>query len=484
MTFAPLTSSSDALGQGGKRANPMTYLDTAPPRGYLLKRVTRNVAKAEAWALLRLAAPLTGLALVNMAMSVTDTLMTAAFGVESLAAVAVASDFYSILFYLAVGCIGGLGPLYAAAHAAGDADRLTRLRTAGTITCALLALPICALLWQTPALLILLGIDPDLADTGTGYVRAMALTLIPMLAVGVLRTRLTAIERPGVMLRITLCAVPLNAVFNYVLMYGAFGLPEFGVTGAGVSSLLVGLLTFTALMREAHRVGDSGSGRAEPADVAAIFRIGVPIGIATLAEVGIYLGATIYAASLSATDAAAHSVAIRLAGIGYGFYFGLQQASMTRLARVDPKAGREGDVVATTMVLGMAIGLSICTTLLLVAAPIANYALQGSTPAAVGAAITVIGVLAVAELFGPTGAGAAGLLRAKQVTRPVMVYSLVGNWLVAAPLIGIFTVVFDMGAVGIWIAMATGTIVYSGLCVLALRKLRATGPAERGRKHI
>lgn len=453
----------------------MTYVDISPRRGSLIRRVTRNATKAESWSLVKLAAPLTGLALVNMAMSVTDTLMTAAFGVEALAAVAVASDFYSILFYLAVGCIGGLGPLYAAAHAAGDTDRLARLRTAGTITCALLALPICGLLWQTPALLSLLGIDQDLADAGTGYVRAMACTLIPMLAVGVLRTRLTAIERPGVMLRITLCAVPLNALFNYVLMYGAFGLPELGVMGAGVSSLLVGVLTLAALMREARRVGDSGSDRVEPEDIAAIFRIGVPIGIATLAEVGIYLGATLYAASLSVTDAAAHSVAIRLAGIGYAFYFGLQQASMTRLARVDPRSGREGDVVGTTMVFGIAIGLSICTTLLMVAAPIANYALQGSTPAAIGAAITVIGVLAVAEVFGPTGAGAAGLLRAREVTRPVMVYSLVGNWLVSAPLIAVFTIVFDMGAVGIWIAMATGTVVYSGLCVLALRNLPAAG---------
>jgi len=426
------------------------------------------VSKAEAWALLRLAAPLTGLALVNMAMSVTDTLMTAAFGVEALATVAVASDFYSILFYLAVGCIGGIGPLYAAAHSTGDADRLARLRAAGSITCALLALPICGLLWQTPALLGLLGIDQDLADAGTGYVRAMALALIPMLAVAVLRTRLTAIERPGVMLRITLCAVPLNALFNYVFMYGAFGLPELGVTGAGVSSLLVCVLTLAALMREARRVGDHGSGRVDPEDIAAIFRIGVPIGIATLAEVGIYLGATIYAASLSVTDAAAHSVAIRLAGIGYAFYFGLQQASMTRLARVDPRSGRERDVVGTTMVLGVAVGLSICATLLMVAAPIANYALRGSTPTAISAAITVIGVLAVAELFGPAGAGAAGLLRARQVTRPVMIYSLVGNWLVAAPLIAVFTIVFDLGAVGIWIAMVTGTIVYSGLCVLAL----------------
>ena len=84
----------------------------------------------------------------------------------------------------------------------------------------------------------------------------------------------------------------------------------------------------------------------------------------------------------------------------------------------------------------------------------------------------------MAELVGPAGAGAAGLLRARKITRPVMVYSLVGNWLVAAPLIALFTIVFDMGAIGIWIAMSTGTVVYSGLCVLALRSLPDTGGAR------
>jgi len=455
----------------------MTSVEFPRASGAPLRHAARNVSKAEAWALLRLGAPLTGLALVNMAMSLTDTLMTAPFGAEALAAVAVASDFYSILFYLAVGCIGGLTPLYAAAHAAGDTGRLARLRTAGAIVCAALALLIAALLWHAPMVLGLLGIDPVIVDTGTGYVRAMALTLIPMLAVGVLRTRLTAIERPGVMLRITLCAVPLNAVFNYVFMHGAFGLPGLGVTGASVSSLLVAVLTFLVLMVQCRRAGDSGLGRLDPGDVAEILRIGVPIGIATLAEVGIYLGATIYAASLSVTDAAVHSVAIRLAGVGYTFYFGLQQASMTRLARVDQTRGRAGDVVGATILLGIAVGVSISTTLLISAVPIAGYMLQGSTPAAIDAAVAAIGLLAVAELVGPTGAGAAGLLRARKVTRPVMVFSLVGNWLVAGPLIALFTIVFDMGAFGIWVAMSTGTVVYSGLCVLALRNLTANGGA-------
>ncbi len=446
----------------------MTTIDISNNWPRVLKRLARTVSRAEGWALIRLAAPLTGLALVNMAMSVTDTLMTASFGAEALAAVAVGSDFYSIIFYLAVGCIGGLAPLYAAAHAAGDMEKLARLRTAGALVCAILALPLCVILWNTPMVLRGFGIDPTLVDAGTGYVRAMAMTLIPMLAVGVLRTRLTAIERPGVMLRITLCAVPLNAVFNYALMYGAFGLPALGVTGAGVSSLVVGLLTLAALTREARRAGDGGLGRVAISDVFEIFRIGIPIGIATLAEVGLYLGATIYAASLSVTDAAVHSVVIRLAGVGYAFYFGVQQAAMTRMARTDPLPDRRREVMGTSMALGVAVAVWLCLSIIAIASPLANFMLGTSTPSAVSMATFAIATLAVTELFGPAGASAAGLLRGLKVTRPIMAYSLFGNWIVSAPLVVLMTKAFEWGVIGIWIAMATGTIVYSALCILTL----------------
>jgi multidrug resistance protein, MATE family len=160
------------------------------------------------------------MALVNMAMSVTDTLMAAALGPAALAAAAVGSDFYSLVFYLVIGILGGLAPLYAAAHAAGDAAALRRLRTAGWAIAALLAAPACAAVWMAPDYLRLVGIRPELLEQGAGYTRAMALTLLPMIGAALLRTRLTAIERAGALFRVTLVAVPLNAVLNHALMFG------------------------------------------------------------------------------------------------------------------------------------------------------------------------------------------------------------------------------------------------------------------------
>ena len=65
-------------------------------------------ARSEGEALLRLALPIMLIALVNMGMSITDTVMVSVyFGADALAAVAVGSDLQSIVFYLGAGILGG-----------------------------------------------------------------------------------------------------------------------------------------------------------------------------------------------------------------------------------------------------------------------------------------------------------------------------------------------------------------------------------------
>ncbi len=449
----------------------------ARPPGFLKRPAFRWPIRGESGALLRLALPVTGLALVNMAMSVTDTVMTAGFGSEALAAVAVASDFYSILFYLAIGCIGGMAPLYAAAHARGELSRLARLRGSGWFVAVLCTAPMVGLLLAAPALLNLFGIDRELVEMGRGYSRAMAWTFVPMVAIAVIRTRLTAIERPGVMLRITLAAVPLNALFNYLFMHGAAGIQGLGITGAGVSSLLVSWIIFAALAFESRRLGDQGAGLPEWRTVGEILRIGLPIGIATLAEVGIYLGATVYAATLSATDAAAHAIAIRTAGITYALYVGLGQAAMVRIARCGDAVDRQLEIVRAALRMGRLAGVFLLLVILAATGPLTTLLLDSTGSETARVATVLLVLLALADGVGPWGAAAGGLLRGLKVTRPVMTISLVGNWLVAAPVAIALTVLVDGGAIGIWIGLIAGTIVSSAMTVLWLKR-RVLSPSS------
>src|SRR5690606_19391429 len=186
-------------------------------------------------------------------------------------------------------------------------------------TVGLLAVSAVPLIWLAPVWLEELGIQQTLLTSGQGYTRAMALTLVPMLGVILYRTVLTAAEKPRILLKVTLAMLPLNAIGNYVFMPGVGPVPSFGPTGAGISSLIVAMVSLAILVIVVRRATPrSVSQQPEEATpdwrgLAAVLRVGVPIGIATVAELGIFLGATLYAATLGTADVAAHTLTLRTA---------------------------------------------------------------------------------------------------------------------------------------------------------------------------
>ena len=215
------------------------------------------------------------------------------FGADALAAVAVGSDLYSILFYLGAGTLAGLSPVYATAVVRADPTERVRLERIGQVAVALLAAVVVPVLWTAPEWLGALGLDPALLDQGRGYTQIMALTLVPMLGVAFYRTILTAAEKPKVFLWVTLTMLPVNAAANFVLMTGAGPAPEFGPTGAALATLLVATMTLLVLALVARRSRPRGvSGSSGPAGdrrgLASVLRVGLPIGIATVAEVGVF----------------------------------------------------------------------------------------------------------------------------------------------------------------------------------------------------
>jgi multidrug resistance protein, MATE family len=443
-------------------------------------RVASSPVLAEGGALLRLAVPIMLIALVNMGMSITDTAMVSMlFGAEALASVAVGSDLYSILFYLGAGTLGGLAPFYTAALVAGDPAERARIEAAGRVIVALLALALVPVVWSAPAWLVHVGIEPNLLAAGSGYTQAMALTLVPMLGVALYRTILTAAERPRVFLKVTLAMLPLNAAANWILMTGAGPIAALGPTGAGVSSLLVATASLALLVLIARR--STAAGRAprraaiEPRRVAAILRVGLPIGIATVAEVGVFLGATLSAARLGAADAAAHTLTLRTAGLAYAVPVAILQASMVRMARAealgDPALRRA--VTAASLALSLGLGLAICGLIVAGAGPLAAAAFDASTTglAAAGIAAGLLVLLGVMELAAGPGSAAAGLLRGLKDTGAPMLYTLLGHWALGAP-VGIYLCEAQgLGITGIWIGLGAGTLATTAL---TLARLAAT----------
>jgi MATE family multidrug resistance protein len=440
----------------------------------------------EARALLRLAAPIALIALVNMGMSVTDTVMVSLlFGTDALAAVAIGSDFYSIVFYLCAGILAGISPFYTAAVTRADEAERVRVTRIGWAMVGLLAVLGAPLVWTAPDWLEHFGLERDLLQAGSGYTRTMALTLIPMLGVMFYRTILTAAEKPKVFLKVTLAMLPLNALANYALMLGIGPLPAFGPTGAGIATLLVAVASLGALAIIARDTTGHATHRAHLAAVpfdwcglGAVLRIGLPIGIATVTELGIYLGATLYAATLGAADVAAHTLTLRTAGIAYAVPAALLQAAMVRMARAESlndalhrqTSGRA--VITGSLGLALISGSIILAVLLVTAAPLAGSFFDAS-PAGREAAWIAGGLLILLgciECVACPGLAAAGILRGRKDTRTPMVFTLIGYWGIGAPLGILLCEGLDAGITGIWLGLAAGTLVTAILTLSRLRR--------------
>lgn len=428
----------------------------------------------ESGALLRLGWPIMLIALVNMGMSITDTLMVSLlFGAEALAAVSVGSDLYSIVFYICAGTLGGVAPFYAGAVARADAADRARLERIGWAMALLLALPAVPLVWCAPQWLKLFGLDAGLLALGESFTQVMALTLLPMLGVTLYRTLLTAAENPQAFLKITLAMLPLNALGNYVLMKGLGPIPAFGPTGSAIATLLVATGTLIALLVMARRnVFAAPAAAFDWRGLRAVLRVGLPIGVTAATETGIYLAVTLYAATLSAADVAAHTLTLRMAGIAYAASFALQQASMVRMARALELdvTGEARAVLRASLWLSILGGALLFALLSFGAEPLAVWFFDASVAglAAIQVAVGLLVLLGLLQFVGYPGLAALGLLRGGKDTRLPMVFKLVAYWLIGAPL-GIWLCEWwGLGVTGLWIGLVGGAAITTALTLARL----------------
>lgn len=429
----------------------------------------------EVRALVVLAAPMIGAALVNMGMSITDTLMMGWIGPTALAAGAVVSDLYSLVFYLAAGILSMVAVLAARAVGAGEGESVRRAVQSGFVAVVLMLPPAMAAVWYTADFVLLLGVDEAVPDLGRGYAHAMAVTMVPMLFVTVWRNLFGALGRPKIFLVAMSAALPLNALANLILMFGWGPVPELGITGAGIASafvavvLLTGFTVFSMLDAELRGLRlfrapwQTGVG-----DVVEIFRLGLPVGVFTLGEIGLFLIATVVVSLFGAEALAAHAVTLRVAGIVYAIPAGLSQAATVRvgtaIGRGEP--GRVDRALGTAMTVGVLSGIAICALLAAGAEVIPAFVVADRAVAAMASTLLLLlGLLHLAQGFaGP----ATAILRAFKDTRIPMQLSLAGYWAVGMPVGLMLGLWLDLGVFGIWCGLGLGVLTSASLLNLRL----------------
>jgi len=430
-------------------------------------------SRAQASALLALGGPLIGSHLAQFAITMTDTIMVGWYDVTALAGLTIAGSIYFIFFLVGSGFAWAVMPMVAAAAGTEDdvqVRRVTRMGIWLSLLFGMLVLP--PLIWSEPLLLVL-GQEPDVARQGALYLRIAGFGLAPSLLIMVLKSYLAALERTQIVLVVTIVSAAVNAVLNYALIFGNWGAPELGVQGAAIASVLLqvlGILGLAAyatiktpqyqLFRNPHRPDWEAFGR--------VFRLGWPIGLTSLAEVGLFSASSVMMGWVGTVSLAAHGIALQIASATFMFHLGLSQAVTVRVGQAYGR--RDAAEVRQVARVGLALSLAaaVATIILFLTLPEQMIGLflspdDPARPAIVATGVVLLAVAAVFQLADGVQVLTLGMLRGVQDTRVPMVMAAIAYWLVgitASYALG-FTLGYD-GA-GVWSGLVIGLLVAAAL---------------------
>ncbi|MCJ2181539.1 MATE family efflux transporter [Novosphingobium sp. 1949] len=443
----------------------------------MARRVLPSSFRAELGKTLELGAPLALANLLQMAVFATDVMFVARLGQQALAASSLAVAMVSVLMMGLNGVTSACAPLIAAElgrrrNAVREVRRTTRMALWLGLGLGIAGVALCQF---AESFMLLAGQKPDLARLGGDFLAILAIAMVPMGIANVLRTFVSALGRPFFATAITAVSIAVNAAGDYALVFGHFGMPALGLTGAALASIITAsstVLAYVAVIvwdKRLRRFRVFGRWwRPEWLRLRQMLRLGLPISGTLIAEGGLFSGAAFLMGLVGEAQLAGHTVALQIAAIAFQVPFGIGQAATIRVGHHYGAANAEGVTMAGRASLLLCLGFAAVSALFIVAFPrlVLGAYVDVDDPrnaVMVGFALRYLLVAAAFQFSDSLQAVAAGALRGVQDTHVPMAIAVFGYWVAGfgvSAALGLFT---PLEGVGVWIGLAVGLSVAAAL---------------------
>ncbi|GFE26464.1 MATE family efflux transporter [Streptomyces libani] len=435
-------------------------------------------------ALAALAVPLILTQLAQVALTTTDTVMMGLLGTEELAAGGLALVIFNQLRTMGVGLLTSVGNQIAAAAArlertedaaepgeggkTGEREaahaEIRGIVRASMVLATLAGLAGAVLMLLIGQALIWLGQDAAVVERTRAMLLALAPGLLPCLWFQAIRQFTVGMRRPQALLQITLASIAVNAGLNWVFLHGTWGLPQLGLTGIGVATSTVYLLSCLALYLSAKKDAQLApllSLNAAKADGATSLRLvglGVPIAATYGSEAGFFSLTALMAGSFGPAALAAHTAVNQLVYIVFQVAVGLSHAASINvsrelaLGRTDDARRLKNTALACAAAVMTLVGIAYLSLPRVVLFPF----LDSGSDQALGIATHLLMVTAVLQFFDCAQNIGVGLLRGLDDTKSGFRITLIGYWAVGLPASWLLAYALDLATLGIWLGLLTG----------------------------
>lgn len=399
-----------------------------------------------------------------------DNIMVGHYSTQALASASFVNNFFNIPMFCAMGFSYGLTPLVGALFSQGREERIGLTLRAGVYANMIVALVLTLVMGAVYFRLDRMGQPAHLLPIIRPYYLIYLCGLVPVALFNCFAQWSYGVKRTAMPMWILLGCNALNIAGNYILIFGNFGAPELGLTGAGISTLVARVICPVAIMsvfffsrrNRRFRSGFVG-GRLEKGVFGQVFRTSWPVSLQMSFETASFSGCAILAGWLGEVPMAAFQVIVIVGMLGFCIYYSIGTSISVLVANEAGQGSRRG----MRRVAGAGYFVILCfaalSSTVFVVCGESLARMFTSDAMVLAAAVGVLFPLVLYQLGDATQICFANALRGTARVMPMMWIAFVSYIVVGLPVAWAFAFPCGMGLFGIVLSFSVPLFLAGGL---------------------
>jgi MATE family multidrug resistance protein len=406
-------------------------------------------------------------------MGVADTLMVGRLGSAALASANQANNLFFMVCGLTFGVLFSVSTLVSIKIGAGKLKQVFMTYRAGLWVSAILAVAQTLILQLAVHQFEWFGQSEEVNALTPSYLNILTWSIYPMLLYVTMKQFTDGLGFTRLSMYITFGGLGMNVLLNYAFIYGHFGLPAWGLDGAGYATCLSRVLMVAAswwVIRkhpslQTYRPEKAASNAEVWKETAQIWNIGLPLALQTFAEWACFGVSGIMVGWLGKHPHAAHTVALNVASFTFMVASGFAIAGSIVAGNAYGEQNREklrktGHAVLLVLAVFEAIN---AFAFVIFAKPMARlYSVEEPVMPYI---LPLLMLAAIFQLADGIQAGGMNLLRGIKDVRWSGAISVLSYWVISLPLSYAMGIYWGWGVSGIWFGFTVGLFVAALLSV-------------------
>ncbi|ATC94703.1 multidrug resistance protein, MATE family [Pseudoalteromonas tunicata] len=430
---------------------------------------------------MRLAIPVFIAQVIQVLMGVVDTIMAGQVSPTDLAALSIATGLWIPVMLTLQGILLALTGIVAQHHGANDQNSIRQqFHQALYLAFGLTIVGFVVINWVSIPISYI-NMEPAVAAMSLDYINFVKFGLPAYLLFCTFRNVAEGKTLTKPALFISVLGLAVNIPANYIFIHGKFGMPTLGGAGCGVATAIVywamaaGMITYSYFSKKIDgRFLLKNPMKPDFPAIYSMFKMGLPISLATFFEVTLFACIPLFIASMGAVVVSGHQVAASVSTVLFMMPLSLAMAITIRVGNLAGQKNYSQMKQAIFTSFMLAIGISAIVASITFIGREFISGIYSDDPEVIILASSILVLACFYQLPDALQVAANGVLRGLKYTKPISYITFLSYWVIGFSLGYVLArtdlIVEPLGPHGFWLGIIVGLTIAAVLLITTVVK--------------